>query len=161
MAGLQIKISDDLRTALRQGEGEKVSVLRLLQAALKNVEIEKGKRDIGLSDEETLEVVQRETKKRHDAAELYRKGGRPELAEKEKMEVSLLKAYLPFGHRRHRLALSHLPRQLSSDELRTIVADVLKGGETNMGKIMGIVMAKVKGKADGTAVRKMVEEMLK
>lgn len=146
MASLQVKISDDLHAALKRGEAEKVSVLRLLQAALKNIEIERDRRDAGLSDEETLEVVQKETKKRHDAVELYRTGGRPELAEKEEREASLLKAYLP--------------RQLSSDELRAIVADALKGGETNVGKIMGTVMAKVKGKADGTAVRKIVEETL-
>jgi uncharacterized protein YqeY len=147
MSGLQIKISDDLRAALKQGEAEKVSVLRLLQAALKNAEIEKGKRESGLSDEEVLEIVQKETKKRHDAIDLYRKGGRPELAEKEESEAALLKAYLP--------------AELSSEELNAIVADVLKSGETNAGKVMGAVMAKVKGRADGTMVRKMVEDLLK
>lgn len=145
MAQLQTKIGDDLRAALKQGETAKVGVLRLLQAALKNVEIEKGKRDAGLSDEETLAVIQKETRKRHDAADLYRAGTRPELAEKEEREAAILKAYLP--------------ERLSEEEIRACVADVLKSGETNIGKAMGMVMAQIKGRADGTTVRKIMVEM--
>lgn len=147
MGDLSLRIQDDLRAALKRGETETVSVLRLLRAALKNAEIEKGKRGTGLSDEETVEITQKETKKRGDAADLYRKGGRPELAEKEESEAAVLKAYLP--------------EQLSLESLHTIVAEILKSGETNMGKVMGMVMAKVKGKGDGTAVRKIVEEMMR
>lgn len=145
MAQLQTKIGDDLRAALKQGEGEKVSVLRLLQAALKNVEIEKGKRGAGLSNEETITVIQKETKKRHDAADLYQAGARPELAYKEESEAAILKEYLP--------------EQLSEEEICALVADVLRSGETNTGKIMGLVMLQIKGRADGTTVRKIVEEM--
>lgn len=102
--------------------------------------------DEGLSDDEILEVIGREVKRRKEASELYEKGGRGDLAEKEKNEAALLEVYLP--------------ERLSEGELQTIIQEILNGGEKNTGKVMGMVMGKAKGRADGTVVRKMVEEMI-
>lgn len=146
MNELQQRIQDDLRHAFKQGEKIKVGTLRLLQAAIKNVEIEKRRKDVGLTDQEIIEVVGREVKKRREAAEMYRRGAREDLVFQEETEAAILEAYLP-------------PR-LSDEELRSVVQDVLAGGETNPGKVMGMVMAKAKGRADGGVVRKMVEEMM-
>lgn len=177
MGDLSLKIQDDLRAAFKRGEQAKLGTLRLLQAAIKNAEIEKRKKlweskdsqspeqgegrsgaeptkeerlrtDAGLTDEETIEVVMREVKKRREAAELYRKGNREDLVLKEETEAAMLEAYMP--------------RQVPEAELRGIIDEAVSASsDKNLGKIMAAVMAKVKGKADGTVVRKIVEEMLK
>lgn len=115
---------------------------------IKNVEIEKGKRESGLSDEEIIEILMRAVKQRKDSAAQYIDGGRPELAEKEQKEIEIISAYLP--------------EQLTAEEIVGVVKEVISScgatGSGDMGKVMGQVMAKVKGKADGNLVREMVEK---
>lgn len=145
---LKKQIFEDLKSAMREGNAEKRDTLRMLDSMIKNAEIDKKKREEGLSDEEVQEVVLKAIKQRKDAIAQYVEGGREELADKEKKEIEILSAYMPV--------------QLGEDEIRKIVRETLaEAGAADMGKAMGAVMAKLKGQADGTIVRKIVEEELK
>lgn len=147
---LKEKIQSDLKAAMKAGETEKRDVLRMLDSSIKNAEIEKGKREEGLSDEEVIELVSRAIKQRKDSISQYKQGGREDLADKENQEVEYLSGYLP--------------EQLSEDDLRSIISDVISetgaDSASDMGRVMGAVMGKVKGQADGNLVKKLVEEML-
>lgn len=144
------KISTDLKTAMKAGDTLRRDTLRLIDSAIKNTEIEKQKRETGLSDEEVLEVISKAVKQRLDSIRQFEEGGRTDLAEKEKVELEIL--------------LPYLPEQLSEDEMKKIIAEVVvsTGATTvaDLGKVMGQAMAKMKGKADGNAVRELAKEML-
>lgn len=147
---LKEKITSDLKEAMKAGETKKRDTLRLLDSAIKNAEIEKKKREEGLNDEEVLEVISRAVKQRQDSIKQFEDGGRPELAEGEKEELAILMPYLP--------------AQLSEDEVRTVVKETISatGATTaDLGKLMGQLMSKLKGQADGNIVRKIVQEELK
>ena len=124
--------------------------LRLLDSAIKNSEIEKKKREEGLSDEEVLEVIGRAVKQRQDSVRQFEAGGRSDLAENEKAELEIIMPYLP--------------AQLSEQEIEVAVVEVITsfGDVTiaDLGKIMGQVMARLKGKADGNLVREIVKSKL-
>lgn len=147
---LKEKIAIDLKEAMKAGEVLRRDTLRMLDSMIKNTEIEKKKRESGLSDEEVLEVIAKAVKQRQDSIRQFEEGGRSELAEKEKEEVAILQPYLP--------------EQLSDEELQKIVSEAIAqtGAQTaaDMGKVMGAAMAKVKGQADGNRVREMVKEIL-
>lgn len=147
---LREKLVCDLKEAMKAGDVVRRDTLRMLDSSIKNLEIEKKKRETGLSDEEILEVISRAVKQRQDSIKQFKQGGRPELSEKEKVEMEILIAYLP--------------AQLSADELRVIVEEIISNaGATSiadLGKVMGQVMAKVKGRADGNMVREIVIEKL-
>lgn len=140
------KIKADLKEAMKSGDTAKRDVLRMVDSMIKNVEIEKGKRETGLSDEEIVEVTMRAVKQRKDSASQFIAGGRPELADKEQGEVDIISAYLP--------------EQLSKEEILKIVTETISelgaSGKGDMGKVMGAVMGKVKGKADGNLVKEVV-----
>ncbi|MCX6765630.1 MAG: GatB/YqeY domain-containing protein [Candidatus Moranbacteria bacterium] len=148
---LKEKISNDLKEALKTGDAFRRDVLRLLGSAIHNAEIEKKKQDEGLSDEEVVEVIARSIKQRRDSVEQYEKGGRSDLAEKEKKEIEILSAYMP--------------EQLSEDKIREIVKEVIAGtgaaSKADMGRVMGAAMGRLKGQADGNMVKKIVEELLR
>lgn len=148
---LKEQILSDLKEAMKAGDTKKRDTLRLLDSAVKNAEIEKQKRETGLSDEEVLEVIARAVKQRQDSIRQFEDGGRPELAQAEKEELEILMPYLP--------------AQLSEDEIRVIVKEVISASgavsPSDMGKIMGQAMARLKGQADGNVVRKIVQEELK
>ncbi len=141
------KITQDLKEAMKAGNVEKVGVLRMLNASFQNRQIEKGK-DAVLTDEDTLQVLMREAKKRRESVEAFTKGNRPELAEKEKSELLIVEAYLP--------------RQMSREEVVTEVDKVLAGlvDKSNAGLVMKAVMAELKGKADGKLISEVVKEKL-
>lgn len=147
---LKQKITQDLLAAMKAGETLKRDVLRMLDAMIKNTEIEKLKKDKGLDDGEVQEVISRAVKQRKDAAAQYTAGGRPELAEKENKEIAIL--------------LEYLPKQMDEAEVRKVVAEIIaKVGATSkadIGKVMGPAMEKLKGLADGSLVKKIVEEKL-
>ena len=152
---LKEKIQADLKDSMKQKEELSLSVLRMLSAAILNKEKEKrfksGKaEDIVLADEEILEVISTEIKKRKEALTVYEQGGRKELSEKEKKEAEILQKYLP--------------EQLSEEELRKLVkAAIAKTGakeQKDMGKVMQELMPEVKGKADVSLVSKVVKELL-
>lgn len=152
---LKEKIQEDLNSAIKSKREIETSTLRMLSAAILNKEKEKryksGKsEDIPLIDEEIIEVVFNEVKKRKEAIELYEKGDRQELADKEKKEAEILQKYLP--------------EQLTEEEVKKLVKEAIaKVGakeQKDMGKVMAELMPQVKGKADGGLVSKVVKELL-
>jgi uncharacterized protein len=136
------QIQDDVKTALKSGEKDRVRALRLVASELQKAVKE------GQADE--IEVLQRERKRRLEAAEAYRDGGREELAADEDFEAEVIASYLP--------------EPLSDDELGAIVGDaVAESGASSpqeMGKVMSLVMPQVKGRADGKRVSAAVKEKL-
>lgn len=140
-------IQKEVGVALKAGEKEKLSTLRMLLSAIKYKEVD-AKRQ--LNDEETLQVVSTLIKQRQDSVEQFTKGGREDLAQKESREIEVLKAYLP--------------PQLSEEEVRTIIKKAAEetgaSGQKDMGKLMKAVMPLVKGKADGKLVNDIVKEVL-
>jgi uncharacterized protein YqeY len=136
------QVQDDVKTAMKAGERERVHALRMIADALQKAEKDDGG--------EPVEVLQRERKRRLEAAEAYRDGGRAEAADAEQREADLIASYLP--------------EQLSDDELNAIVGDaVAESGASSpqeLGKVMAVVMPKVKGQADGKRVSAAVKEML-
>ena len=141
------KIQNDLRKAQLNRDEVKVSTLRLLLSEVKNGEIAKRE---PLSDNDVISIIQRELKKRKEAAAGFRAGGREESATKEELEGKVLETYLP--------------SQLSHEELTKIVLDTINelgaSSLTDMGKVMGEVMGKVAGRSDGGTVSALVKEKL-
>jgi len=144
---LKQQIEQDLKNALKNKQPEKTAVLRMLNSAIKNKEIEFKKRDKGLSDEQVIEVIAQQAKQRKDSIEQFKKGGRNDLVKQEKLELEILEKYLP--------------EQLSVDEIKKIVKQCIGEGADNIGAVMGQVMPQVKGKADGAQVKQIVEQELK
>jgi uncharacterized protein YqeY len=145
---LKEKINNDLKEAMRAKDKLTLSVLRMLNTAVKNKEIAARKgEDVFLTDEQVGEVIASEVKKRKDAIMEYEKGGRVDLADKEKKEIAILEKYLP--------------EQASDEEIEKIAREVVSSdGIGNFGKIMGQAMAKLKGRADGGRVGEVVKRVL-
>ncbi|OGD25079.1 hypothetical protein A2819_01810 [Candidatus Azambacteria bacterium RIFCSPHIGHO2_01_FULL_40_24] len=161
---LKEKINKDLTIALKSGSGDIVAALRFLMSTIKNKELEKRtklskenklaeelEKLSELSDEETISAVLGEIKKHKESIVQYEKGGRADLVEKEIKELEIIKKYAP--------------EEMGEEELRTVVkkkiSEMGKITEKEFGKIMGSVMAEVKGRAGGDAVKKIIEEELK
>ena len=147
MAALTEKIRADLTESMKARDAERTSVLRMLQSALKNEQINL-KHD--LSDEEALSVIRKAVKQRLDSIEQYTNAKRPELADKEKAEMDLLKTYLP--------------PELSDEELeaglREIVASTGAQSKKDIGKVMKDATARFKGRADGRKIQEIVGRLL-
>lgn len=147
---LKDKLNEDMKAAMLSKDAEKLSTIRMLKSAVQYHEIQKGGAGYEATDEDILEVIGREVKKRRESIELYEKGGRQELADKEKKELELLQTYLP--------------EQMGEEEIEKIVKEAIENtGATSMqdmGKLMGVIMPQVKGKADGNLVNKIVRENL-
>lgn len=160
---LKEKIQLDMKEAMKSGNAVKRMVLSLLQSAVKNKELEKRAKfsKIGseankfeelsrMSDEEVMDVILSEAKKRKESIESYKKAGRDELAKKEKDELVILMEYLP--------------EPMSEDEIKSEVKKAIE--ETGakdikeMGKVLGVLMPKVKGRADGQTVSRIVKDEL-
>ncbi len=147
---LEQRIEDDIKSALLAGEKTRVTTLRGLKSTLLNVKVAEGKRDTGLSDEEVINIFSKEAKKRQESAELYVQGGSQERADKELVEKAVIEEYLP--------------KQLSEDEIASIVAEVIaETGATeqrDMGKVIAGVRAKTAGSADGSIIARLTKEKL-
>ncbi len=147
---LKDKLTDDMKQAMKDKEAGKLrlSVIRMVRANIKYVEIDKKKE---LSEEEVLDVLAKEVKMRRDSMEEFKKGNRPDLVENLEQEVAILMQYLP--------------QQLSEQEVRAFVAEAVKESQAasakDMGKVMAVLMPKVKGRADGKLVNTIVREFLK
>jgi uncharacterized protein YqeY len=141
------KLDGDLKMSLKASDKLKVSVLRMTKAALKNRQIEKGGE---LSEDDIITVLSSLSKQRRESIEQFSKGGREDLAEKEREELSILQSYLP--------------EQLTPEELDGIIAESIKEssarGPKDMGKVMRLVMSRVKGSADGKVVNQRVKDLL-
>ncbi|MHB9093220.1 MAG: GatB/YqeY domain-containing protein [Eubacteriales bacterium] len=146
---LQEQLAEDMKTAMKDKESGKkrLSVIRMVRSSLKNVEIDKKKE---LSEDEVIEVLAREVKKRRDALEEYIKVGRQDIADGLQEEIGIL--------------IKYLPEQMSEEEVRSLVkgviAEVQPTGPKDMGKVMGKLMPKIKGRADGKLVNQVVKEFL-
>lgn len=147
---LQQQIDDDLKSAMKARETDRLAVLRMLKAALKNAAIEKGGADTQLDDAEVTAVIRKQVKQRQDSIEGFEKGGRPELVAKEKAELEVLGGYLP--------------RPLSDAEIQALVTDAIaEAGATSraqMGAVMKIAQAKAAGRADGRTLSRIVAQKL-
>ena len=141
------QIDQDLVEAMKSKDETNVSTLRMLKSAIHNWQIANKKEP---QDAETMSVIQKEIKSRQDSIEMYQKGGRQELSAKEEGEIKILKKYLP--------------EQMSEGEIRTkvqgIISSVGAKGPQDMGKVMGPVMAELKGRADGATCSRIVKEEL-
>ena len=144
---LKDQIEADLKDALRTSDEVRKTAIRMLMSAIRNAEIAAGKT---LSDEDTVAIVQREIKQRRDSIDQFTKGNRPDLAAKEAAEIATLEKYLP--------------EQVGDEELRAIAQEVIARtgaqGPSGRGKVMGPLMARVKGRADGRRVNEIVTELL-
>ena len=147
MAALTERIRTDLTAAMKAQEKERLSTLRMLQAALKNEQINAGHE---LSDEEAMSVIRKAVKQRQDSIEQYTNAGRTELADKERAEMELLKTYLP--------------AEMSEAELesgvREIIASTGAQSKKDMGKVMKEATARYKGRADGKKIQELVSRLL-
>lgn len=145
---LKQNITDDMKSAMKSGDKLRLSTIRLLMSEIKNTEIAKKKE---LDNQEILEVISREIKRRVEASTQYEQGGRQDLVDKENNEAEILKEYLP--------------PPLTDGELDTIISEAMaRAGAVSIkdiGKVMAVVMPKVTGRADGGKVSAAVKERLK
>ena len=145
--GLREKIDIDTKEALKSGAKDKLSTLRMLNAALKNKQIDKRR---PLTEEEVFETVRSLIKQRKDSIEQFAKGGRQDLVDKETAEVAVLEVYLP--------------QQMSREELEVMVRDAVAQsgaqGARDMGKVMKALIPMVGGRADGKLISELVKNAL-
>ncbi|MEX0630261.1 MAG: GatB/YqeY domain-containing protein [Chloroflexota bacterium] len=144
---LQTDIESDMRAAMKARDAVRVSTLRLAMAAAHNRQIELGHE---LTDADVVEVLDRQVKQRRESIELYRKGGRPELADAEEAELAVLREFLP--------------EPLTDAELERLARDAVAAtgasGPADMGRVMGVLVPQTKGRADGKAVSELVRRLL-
>ena len=144
------KIDEELKIAMKAGEALKVSTLRMAQSAIKNKEIQLLKKETGISDEEIGEIIKSEVKKRRDAAGEFEKAGRSELADKEKKELEILKAYLP--------------AEISDKDLERVLKEGIREAgastEKDFAKVMKVSMPILKGKASGERISTVLKKLL-
>lgn len=144
---LLAKLQSDLNFALKSKETLRLSVLRMILSALNYEQIEKQHE---LSDEEIITVLLRDAKKHRESIDSFKKANREDLWKKEELELAIIQIYLP--------------AQMSADELKTQVGKIVSAlsleDKQNFGKVMSMVMVKLKGKADGAVISQMVKEAL-
>jgi uncharacterized protein len=147
---LQERVDSDLKDAMRAKEATKLGVLRMLKSALKYAAIEKSGADTDLSEAEAIQVIRKQVKQRQDSIESFEKGGRAELAAKEKEELSVLNAYLP--------------QAMSADEVSQIVRETIAAvgatSKAQMGLVMKAAQAKADGRVDGKTLSQEVQKQL-
>lgn len=141
------RLNEDMKSAMKSGEKFKLSVIRMIRASLKNIEIDQRRE---LTEQDVLDVLNREVKQRKDAAIDFEKAGRDDLVEQLNKELEVI--------------LDYLPQQLTEEEIKAIVeqtiAEVGVSSKAEMGKLMGALMPKVKGLADGKLVNTIVQQSL-
>ena len=147
MSTLKQRIQQDVIQAMKQGEKEKLTTLRMLAAAIKQIEIDER---IELEDARVIAVIQKMIKQRQEAFKQYQDANRPELAEKEQKEIVIIEPYLP--------------QMLSEAELNTLIQEAIEASDASsmkdMGKVIGFVKSKAKGCADMAVVSKIVKQKL-
>ncbi len=144
------QIDQDLAEAMKSKDEIRVSTLRMVKSAIHNWQIANRAQQKEPQDSDVVGVIQKEVKSRQDSIAMYQQGGREELASKEKGEIEILKKYLP--------------APVSEEEIRVkvkkTIAKVGASGPQDMGKVMGPIMAELKGQADGATVSRIVKEEL-
>ncbi len=141
------KLQDEMKKALKSGEKERLSVIRMLISEIKKVQIDQKKE---LTDEEIIQILQRYAKQRKEAIQQYKKANREDLVEKEERELKIVQEFLP--------------EPLSNEEIEKIVEEVIKetgaSSMKDMGKVMKIIMERLKGRAEGSVVSQIVRSKL-
>ncbi len=147
MSDLLAAIKEDIKDAMRARDTERLSTLRMVHSSIKNRSIDQSEE---LSDDDVIAVLAKEAKKRRQSAQAYEDGNRPELAQKERNELEVIKGYLP--------------EPLSDDDVAKIVDEIIADtGATSrreMGKVMGAVIPRIKGRYDASKVKDIVLEKL-
>ncbi|MGB9766256.1 MAG: GatB/YqeY domain-containing protein [Sulfurihydrogenibium sp.] len=147
MAELFKRLQEEMKAAMKSGDKDRLSTIRMLISEIKKVQIDSKKE---LTDEEIIAILQKYVKQRKEAYEQYAKAGREDLANKELKEIEVVQEFLP--------------QPLSEDELTKIVEETIKevgaSSVKDMGKVMKAVMDKVKGRAEGSVVSRIVKEKL-
>jgi len=146
-SALKQKLSDDLKQAMRDGDKVKRSAIRLAMAAIKNAEIA---RQAALEDSDILGVIAKEVRQRKESIEAFKQGGRQELVAIEEAEMAVLEQYLP----------QQMTREEITAEARRIIDEVGAEGIRDKGKVMPLLIARLKGKADGREINEVVTELL-
>ena len=140
-------LTNDMKEAMKAKEKDRLAVIRMVRGAIKQIEIDSKKE---LDDEAVIGVISKEVKMRKDSVEEFKKGGREDLVAKTEAEIAVLMPYLP--------------QQLSEDEIRSLVQAAVEqvgaSSPKDMGNVMGVLMPKVKGRADGKLVNTIVKEAL-
>ncbi len=147
---LQQRIDSDLKDAMRAKDATRLGVLRMLKSALKYAAIEKSGPEAELADAEATQVIRKQAKQRQDSIDSFEKGGRAELAAKEKQELEILNSYLP--------------QQLSAEELSQLVRETIASlgatSKAQMGMVMKELQARAAGRADGKTLSQEVQRQL-
>lgn len=150
MSSLIQTIENDLRESLRARDEVRTATLRMLKNNLKNTSIARRVAETEFKDSDVIAVVRQELKKRKESIEAFEKGGRPELADKEKAELVILQSYVPAS--------------ISNEEIRAVISDLVMEKKLTppyqFGALMGQVVKKIEGRAEGQAVKKAVEEFI-
>ncbi|MFA6851182.1 MAG: GatB/YqeY domain-containing protein [Selenomonadaceae bacterium] len=146
---LKEQLTEDMKTAMKaKAEGkQRLSVIRMVRSAVRQIEIDDKKE---LNDNEVIDIIMKEVKMRKDSIEEFKKGNRNDLVVQTEAEIAVLMPYLP--------------QQLSEEELRSIIKEAVEksgaSSQKEMGKVMGLLMPKVKGRADGKLVNMIVRDIL-
>ncbi len=148
MATPKERLNEDLKAAMKAGDGARKDAIRFILSAIKQVEIDTR---TTLDEEETFKLLQKEAAKRRDSIVEYRKAGREDAVTKEEMELALLESYLP----------AQMSRADLEKEVAAVIAETGATSAKEMGAIMKVLMPRVKGKADGKLVNEVVGAMLK
>ncbi|MDT2865013.1 GatB/YqeY domain-containing protein [Vagococcus carniphilus] len=140
-------LNDDIKVAMKSKDKEALAILRMIKTSIQNEQINKGE---DLSPEEELTLVSREMKQRKESLSEFEKAGRSDLIEQANFGISIVARYLP--------------EQLSDEELKSIIAEAIASVDAtsmkDFGKVMGVVMPKTKGKADGQKINTLVKELI-
>lgn len=144
---LSERLNEDMKQAMKSQDKFRLSVIRMVRSAIKNIEIDQRKT---LDDNEVLDILSREIKQRRDSLQDFEKAGRDDLAESVKAEIAIIGEYLP--------------QQLTEEEVKAIVITTIQetgaSSKADMGKVMAALMPKVKGRADGKLVNRLVQQSL-
>jgi uncharacterized protein YqeY len=150
LMSLFVQIDADIKKAMLARDSEKLSVLRMLKSSVKYAAIEKGTADAPSSDADVLAVIRKEVKKREDSIASYTQAGRTDLADKEKQELEILRAFLP--------------APMSPEKVEALVVEAIKEtgatGKAQMGQVMKAVQAKTGGQVDGKTLSQVVQRLL-
>lgn len=148
MPTIEGRIENEFKSAMKERDAVKVSTLRMLKAEINNLKLDENKNS--LTDEEIMKIVRGQVKRHLDSIEQFGKGNRPDLVEKEKKELVILKGYMP--------------EELPLEELKKIIDAAIKelgaGSKKDMGNVIKLVMERVKGRADGKTISQIVSASL-
>lgn len=147
---LKTTLTEAMKTAMRNKDKQRLETIRLIQATIKQVEVDQGKRDTGLNDTEVLAILDKMVKQRRDAMAQFTAGNRPDLAEKEAAEIEVIQEFLP--------------QALTDSEIEALIAQAMaEVGDTSvaaMGKIMAIIKPQIQGRADVAKVSSQIKAKL-